>query len=130
MGWRGGEESRYPGNSCCSVEQMALGGAVMAAAPGHPPQQPGRPEQTADSTHGYKRVSRAALMCSTNLPLSLSSRVSIVNNVRKSTLCVCFLCQPRRSNSLSPRRFVLAPRTGSSQPQTLSCSAEMGQWIK
>lgn len=81
MGWRGGEESRYPGNSCCSVEQMALGGAVMAAAPGHPPQQPGRPEQTADSTHGYKRVSRAALMCSTNLPLSLSSRVSVVFSV-------------------------------------------------
>lgn len=36
VGWRGGEESRYPGNSCCSEGQMALGGAVMAAAPGRP----------------------------------------------------------------------------------------------
>ena len=37
MGYRGREESRYPGNSCCGEEQMALGGAVMAAMPGHPP---------------------------------------------------------------------------------------------
>lgn len=34
--WARGEESRYPGNSCCGEEQMALGGAVMAGAPGHP----------------------------------------------------------------------------------------------
>lgn len=30
------EESRA-GNSCCGEEQMALGGVVMAAVPGHPP---------------------------------------------------------------------------------------------
>lgn len=39
VGTRGGEESRYPGNSCCSEEQMALGGTVMAAAPAHPAQR-------------------------------------------------------------------------------------------
>lgn len=31
-----GEESRA-GNSGCGEEQMALGGVVMAAVPGHPP---------------------------------------------------------------------------------------------
>lgn len=77
-GVKGREESRYPGNSCCGEEQMAPGGAVMAAVSGLVTLSatPGRPQRVTRTVHTLTAIllwlSSTSLHFSVHLSFSLS----------------------------------------------------------
>lgn len=77
-GVKGREESRYPGNSCCGEEQMALGGAVMAAVSGLVTLSttPGRPQRVTRTVYTLTAIllwlSSTSVYFSVHLSFSLS----------------------------------------------------------